>query len=66
MIEWHTDEPPKDGWYLVTVRSYFNMWFVSVDRWEVPIGFVEWHDDVLAWAILPEPWKGEKNEQGHK
>lgn len=61
MIEWHTEEPPRNGSYLVTVRIN-NRNIVSADYWIEPIGFVDWHDDVLAWAILPEPWKGERNE----
>ena len=61
MIEWHTGEPPENALYLVAV-SINKRIILSADYWEEPIGFVDWHDDVLAWAILPEPWKGEKNE----
>lgn len=65
MIEWHTGEPPENGAYLVTVR-WMGKVKVFVDYYWEPIGFSEFHDDVLAWAILPDPWKGEHNEQGHK
>ena len=57
IMTWYTGSPPENGEYLVTVRIRKRN-IVQVDYWLEPIGFVDWHDDVLAWAYLPDPWGG--------
>lgn len=58
IMTWYTGSPPENALYLVAV-SINKRIILSADYWEEPIGFVDWHDDVLAWAYLPEPWGGD-------
>ena len=59
-MTWHTGTPPDDGAYLVSVR-WIDKVIVFVDYYNSTLGFMEFHDDVLAWAELPEPYGG-KND----
>lgn len=56
-MTWYTGTPPKDGAYLVTVR-WMGKVKVFVDYYNSTLGFMEFHDDVLAWTELPEPYGG--------
>lgn len=69
-MKWHpvrtaSDVPSSRGWYLVTGMSHKSRRFVDVgqplEKWqqegrEPRKCWDKW--DVLAWAELPEPWKG--------
>ncbi len=55
--KWYTGSPETDGFYLVTVQ-WMGRRLVFVDRYTEMLGFEEYHDDVLAWAYLPEPFRG--------
>ena len=57
---WHTGVPPEPGAYLVTVRWMGKM-KIFVDYYHDVLGFMEFHDDVAAWAYLPEPYKEERS-----
>lgn len=58
MVRWHTTAPPRPGEYLVSVK-WMNKIKVFVDYYNETLGFMEFHDDVIAWAYLPEPFKEE-------
>ena len=58
--------PSESGYYLTTLRDVFGeieiciAWFAHEDDYN---GSSEWRevtdeDTVLAWQILPKPWKG--------
>ena len=64
MIEWIpvTERlPEKSGHYLITVVSDVTDGEPTVftDDYFV-YGWDDWGDDVVAWAIKPEPWRGEE------
>lgn len=47
---------PKKGRYFVTVRYNGNL-IVDIDDY-FAYGWDDWHDAVVAWAELPNPYKG--------
>ncbi|MCR5006531.1 MAG: hypothetical protein K6A77_11580 [Clostridiales bacterium] len=51
----------REGRYLVTI-TWMGKRLVFTDYWIEPLGWDEWHDDVVAWAELPEPYRGEEHE----
>lgn len=56
-------EPTKGKRYLVTVRHNGNL-IVDIDDYFV-YGWDDWHDAVIAWAELPEPYKEGWYESGN-
>lgn len=58
MTEWHTLTPPEPGAYLVSVK-WLGTVKVFVDYYNDILGFMEFHDNVIAWTYLPEPYKEE-------
>lgn len=59
-MDWHTGCPVREGRYLVTI-TWMGKRLVFTDYWIEPLGWDEWHDDVVAWAELPEPYRGEEH-----
>jgi hypothetical protein len=60
---WHTDTPPKDGWYLTTVnyepKKYLEVSQFILGKWRNDyVGMIP--HPVLAWMPLPEPYAGEE------
>ena len=52
--QWRTNDPPEDGWYLVTVAGRED-YDIEIDWWKDR----EWvGGDVLAWMPKPEPFGG--------
>ena len=72
MIEWHTEKPPKSGFYLVTARlstchqecRYVSIctYDTSLNGWQ-EIGKFGVHKikdyKIVAWAELPAPFEGD-------
>lgn len=52
-------EPEEGGHYLITARYEGDVIVVSDDYYSY--GWDDWKDDVIAWAELPEPYKGGKD-----
>jgi len=62
--EWSDD---KDDFPDHDYHKVMRMRFLIPDGWKVPIHSPEWinkvmHEDVLAWKIMPEPYKEQQNE----
>ena len=60
MINWipYKEKEPEEGKrYLVTV-NFNNELLVDIDDY-FSYGWDDWHDAVVAWAELPEPYKEE-------
>lgn len=60
MINWipYKEKAPEEGKrYFVTVK-YKGKPIVDIDDY-YSYGFDDWHDAVIAWAELPEPYKEE-------
>lgn len=58
IVKWHTTAPPRPDEYLVSVK-WMGKIKVFVDYYNETLGFMEFHDDVIAWAYSPEPFKEE-------
>lgn len=58
MVRWHITVPPRPGEYLVSVK-WMDKIKVFVDYYNETLGFMEFRDNVIAWAHLPEPFKEE-------
>lgn len=52
---WQTDDPPKDGWYIVTLGRVVGLAIWEAGKWwESP------HDttnEVKAWMPVPQPYR---------
>lgn len=60
-IDWKTGNPPREGWYPVTVEIGCTR-IVTVKRWRKLLDEWGWADatynKILAWCELPEPYEG--------
>ena len=58
-VKWHPypkERPPKDDDYLITTKYKRTR---KVMSWDSVKGYFYTENDVIAWAELPEPYKGE-------
>lgn len=54
--------PEENGHYLITAK-YGTGLYVTCDDYYV-YGWDDWGEDVIAWMPLPEPYKGEDDDNG--
>ena len=55
VCRWNTNDPPKDGWYRVTMDATPR--YIGEAEW-IRGGWAWAEADVLAWKPLSTPWEG--------
>ena len=53
---WQTEDPPRDGYYIVTLGNVIGIAIWEEGKWWITPH--EQTDEVTAWMPVPKPWKG--------